>query len=303
MVGLERVGIDTRVLAFTLVLSLGTGALFGMMPAWQLSRQDANESLRDGGRLIAGGRRRLRTALVVAEVALASLLLVGAGLALRSFQAILSVDPGFRARDVMTAYVTLPVARYPERDRQVAAFNAIEDRLRAIPGVRSIGATSMLPMSGRNARSGIVIDGREAGEGPTRAHPRGVTPGYFQTVGISLLKGRAFTPQDDDRSKLVAIVNEEAVRRYWPQVSPLGARVRFTAEEDWREIVGVVRDVRHWGLTSPVEPELYLPLSQRQYPWSGMSFIVTGSADPSHSFRTCDRRSARLIRISSSPRR
>jgi putative ABC transport system permease protein len=280
IVGLERVGIDTRVLTFTLLLSLGTGALFGMMPAWQLSRQDANESLRDGGRSIAGSRRRLRTALVVAEVALASLLLVGAGLALRSFQAILSVDPGIRAQGVMTAYVTLPVARYPERDRQVAAFTAIEDRLRAIPGVRSTGATSMLPMGERNARSGIVIEGRENAEGPTRAHPRGVTPGYFQTIGITLQRGRTFTRQDDDRSKLVAIVNEEAVRRYWPQASPIGARVRFSAEEDWREIVGVVRDVRHWGLTNPVEPELYLPLSQRQYPWSGMSFVVTASGDP-----------------------
>jgi putative ABC transport system permease protein len=280
VVGLERVGIDTRVLAFTLLLSLGTGALFGMMPAWQLSRQDANESLRDGGRSIAGGRRRLRTALVIAEVALASLLLVGAGLALRSFQAILSVDPGIRAQGVMTAYVTLPVARYPERDRQVAAFTAIEDRLRAMPGVRSTGATSMLPMGERNARTGIVIEGRENAQGPTRAHPRGVTPGYFQTIGISLQRGRIFTSQDDDRSKLVAIVNEEAVRRYWPQASPLGARVRFSAEEDWREIVGVVRDVRHWGLTTPVEPEMYLPLSQKQYPWSGMSFVAAGSGDP-----------------------
>jgi putative ABC transport system permease protein len=280
VVGLERVGIDSRVLAFTLLLSLGTGALFGMMPAWQLSRQDANESLRDGGRSIAGGRRRLRTALVLAEVALASLLLVGAGLALRSFQAILSVDPGLHAQGVMTAYVTLPVARYPERDRQVAAFMAIEDRLRAIPGVRSTGATSMLPMGERNARSGIVIEGRENAEGPTRAHPRGVTPGYFQTIGITLLRGRTFTPQDDDRSKLVAVVNEEAVRRYWPQTSPIGARVRFSAEDYWREVVGVVRDVRHWGLTNPVEPEMYLPLSQRQYPWNGMSFVVAGAGDP-----------------------
>jgi putative ABC transport system permease protein len=278
VVGLDRVGIDARVLVFTLLLSLTTGALFGLLPAWQLTRQAVNESLRDGGRSIVGGRHRLRVGLVVAEVALASLLLVGAGLALRSFRMILSTDPGLRADNVMTALVTLPRARYPERDRQVATYLAIEERVAASPGVRSVGATSHLPLSGMNSRSGIVIQGYEpAPDTPTRAHVRAVTPAYFQTMGITVMRGRGFTLRDDARAPLVAIVNEEAVRRYWPGASVIGARVRPTGEENWREVVGIVHDVRHWGLTSPVQPELYMPLPQ--YPWGGLAFVVSGSGD------------------------
>jgi putative ABC transport system permease protein len=178
----------------------------------------------------------------------------------------------------MTALVTLPRARYPEPDRQVATFLAIEERLAAMPGARSVGATSHLPMSGMNARSGIEIQGYEpAPDATTRAHVRGITPGYFRTMGITVLRGRAFTSHDDGRSPLVAVVNEEAARRYWPNGSPIGARVRTVGSEGWREIVGIVRDVRHWGLTSPVEPEMYMPLPQ--YPWSGLVYVVGGSAD------------------------
>jgi predicted permease len=278
VVGMDRVGIDARVLGFTLLLSLATGALFGLLPAWQLTRQAVSESLRDGGRSIAGGHHRLRVGLVIGEVALASLLLVGAGLALRSFRMILSTDSGLRTRGLMTALVTLPRARYPEPDRQVATFLAIEERLAAVPGARSAGATSHLPMSGMNARTGIAIQGREpTADTPTRAHPRAITPGYFHTMGIGLLRGRGFTPLDDARASLVAIVNEEAVRRYWPNASPIGGRVRIVGTEEWRDIVGIVRDVRHWGLTSPVQPELFLPV--RQYPWGGLVFVVAGSGD------------------------
>jgi putative ABC transport system permease protein len=278
VVGLDRVGIDARVLLFTLLLSLGTGALFGLLPAWQLTRQAVNESLRDGGRSIAGGRQRLRAGLVVAEVALASLLLVGAGLAVRSFQMILAIDSGLRAEGVMTALVTLPRARYPEAERQVATFLTIEERLAAMPGARSVGATSQLPMSGMDARFGIEIQGYEPPpDATTRAHLRAVTPGYFRTMSINLVRGRGFTPQDDARAARVAAVNEEAVRRYWPGRSPIGARVRTVGSEEWREIVGIVRDVRHWGLTAPVEPELYVPL--RQYPWSGLVFVVAGAGE------------------------
>ena len=278
VVGLDRVGIDARVLGFTLLLSLATGALFGLLPAWQLTRQAVNDSLRDGGRSIVGGRHRLRVCLVVAEVALASLLLVGAGLALRSFRMILSTDSGLRANGVMTALVTLPRARYPQTDRQVAAFLAIEERLAAMPGARSVGATSHLPMSGMNARTGIAIQGYEpAPDTPTRVHPRVITPGYFETMGIAVLRGRGFTPQDDARAPLVAVVNEEAVRRYWPGASPIGGRVRVIGTEEWREVVGIVRDVRHWGLTSPVQPELYMPVPQ--FPWGGLVFVVAGSGD------------------------
>jgi putative ABC transport system permease protein len=282
VVGLDRLGIDARVIGFAALLTFATGVLFGLLPAWHLARQEVNQGLRDGGRSIAGGRRTLRAGLVVTEVALASLLLVGAGLALRSFRTILAADPGMRSNGVMTALVTLPNARYPELERRVATFDAIEACLAAIPGVRSTGATSLLPMSGMNARRGIAIQGRDAtNDAPTRAHPRGVTPGYFQTLGIRIVRGRGFTPQDDNRAPLVAVINEEAARRFWPGASPIGAKLRLNGEEeDWREIVGVVGDVRHWGLAGPVEPELYMPIRQRQYRWDGMVFIASASRDP-----------------------
>jgi putative ABC transport system permease protein len=275
VVGLDRVRIDPRVLGFTLLLSLATGALFGLLPAWQLARQDVNEPLREGGRSIAGGRRRLRVGLVIAEVALASLLLVGAGLALRSFQTILAADPGIRTSGVLTALVTLPNARYREPERKLAALHAIEQRLAAIPGVLRVGGTTHLPMSGMDSRSGIAIEGYEpAPDTPTRSHWRSVTPGYFDAMGVTIVRGRGFTPRDDARAPLVVVVNEAFGRRYRPSGSPIGGRVRLGGTDDWREIVGIARDVRHWGLSGPVNPEMYMPFEQ--FPMGNVVFTLWG---------------------------
>jgi putative ABC transport system permease protein len=273
VVGLDRVRIDARVLGFTLLLSLAMGALFGLLPAWQLARQDVNESLRDGGRSIAGGRRRLRVALVVAEVALASLLLVGAGLALRSFRTILAGDPGIRPAGVMTALVTLPNTRYREPEAKTAAVLAIEQRLAAVPGVRQVGGTSQLPMAGMDSRSGIAIQGYEpVSDTPTRSHWRAVTPGYFDAIGMTLVRGRGFTRTDDTRAPVVVVVNETFARRYFSNASPIGGRVRLGGTEEWREIVGIVRDVRHWGLSAPVNPEMYMPFDQ--FPLGNVVFTL-----------------------------
>jgi putative ABC transport system permease protein len=279
VVGLDRVRIDARVLAFTLLLSVATGAFFGLLPAWHLARQDANESLRDGGRSIAGGRR-LRVALVVAEVALASLLLFGAGLALRSFRTVISADPGVRTNGILTALVALPRARYQEVERQLITIDAIEKGFAAVPGVRAVGATSHLPMSGADSRSGITIEGYEpAPDTPTRAHWRSVTAGYFDAMGMTVVRGRGFTTRDDARAPAVAIVNEAMARRYWPGRSPIGARVMMNGTDQFREIVGVVRNVRHWGLSGPVNPEWYLPL--QQFPVAGVVFALHSTADAS----------------------
>jgi predicted permease len=279
IVGLERVRVDARILGFTLLLSLATGALFGLLPAWQFARQNVNESLRDGGRSIAGGRRRLRVALVITEVALASLLLVGAGLALRSFRTILAGDPGVRPAGVMTALVTLPSTRYLEPERRAAAVQAIEQRLAAIPGVRHVGGTSHLPMSGMDSRSGIAIQGYEpAPDTPTRSHWRAVTPGYFETIGMTIVRGRALTRTDDARAPLVVVVNETFARRYFPTAAALGGRVRLGGTEEWRDIVGIVRDVRHWGLSAPVNPEMYMPYDQ--FPLGNVVFTLNGSGRP-----------------------
>jgi putative ABC transport system permease protein len=215
-------------------------------------------------------------ALVVTEVALASLLLVGAGLALRSFQTILAGDPGIRPDGVMTALVTLSGPRYREPERRVAAVLALEARLAEIPGVRHVGGTSQLPMSGMDSRSGIAIQGYEpAPDTPTRSHWRSVTPGYFAAMGTTLLRGRTFTRADDARAPFVVVVNEAFGRRYFPNGSPVGGRVRLGGTEEWREIVGVIRDVRHWGLSAPVNPEMYMPFDQ--FPLGQIVFALAGS--------------------------
>jgi putative ABC transport system permease protein len=278
--GLHAVALDVRVIAFAFALTLLTGVLFGVLPAWQLARQDASDGLRDGGRSVTGGRRRLRVGLVITEVALASLLLVGAGLALRSFRTLLSTEPGFKTADRLTAHVALPRVRYGDVERQQAAFAAIEERLAAMPGVAAVGGINHLPLSGTDSRGGIAIEGYEpAPDTPTRAHLRVVTPGYLGAMEIALVRGRGFAPQDDARAPLVAIVNEAAARRYWRDRSPIGTRVRVGGTEDWREVVGVVRDVRHWGLSRAPNPELYLPLRQvRPYPWGSLFLVVAGAS-------------------------
>lgn len=280
VVGVGRVGLDTRVLAFTLLLSLVTSVLFGLLPAWHLASQDANASLKDGARTAGGVRRRLRVALVVTEIALASLLLVGAGLTLRSFRSLLGADTGASAEQVLTALVVLPPARYQGDERIVNAFDDIERRFAGIAGVRSVGATSHLPLTGQDSRTGVAIEGREPTPGtPTRAHLRAVTVDYFKTMGISLVKGRPFTNGDHSESSFVAIVNETMAARYWSGTEPVGKRFRTLGAPAWREVVGVARDVRHWGLERPVNPEFYLP--QRQLVWRSLNFVLATQSEPS----------------------
>jgi predicted permease len=279
VLGVDRVGLDPRVLAFTLFLSIATGLLFGLLPAWHLASQDVNETLKDGGRAL-GVRRRLRLALVVSEIALASLLLVGAGLTLRSFQTLLRAEPGFRQQDLLTAFITLPAGRYRDDGKRVATYDEIERRLASLPGVRSVGATSHLPLSGKDSRSGVGIEHREpTPDTPTRAHPRAVTIDYFKTMGIRLVSGRNFAVTDHSESPFVVVINETMARRYWPGVSPVGRRVRLGGNaRNWREVVGVVSDVKHWGFDRPVNPEMYLP--QKQMVWDGLTFVLATDRDP-----------------------
>ena len=278
VLGIKNIGLDLRVLAFTFGLSLITGLLFGTLPAWTLAGQDANEVLKGGGRM-GGVKRRMRVALVVSEIALASLLLVGAGLTWRSFHTLLNAEPGVNTDHVLTAFVTLPAARYRGDEEILSTFGQIEQRFAAIPGVRAVGATSMLPLSGMDGRRGVGIEGRQSDpDAPTRAHPRSVTPGYFAAIGVQLIAGRQFTAADTANAPLVVIVNDTMARRYWPGESPLGKRVTFSGTPEWREVIGVVRDVRHWGLDVPVNPELYLP--EAQFPFTFMTFTLATTVDP-----------------------
>jgi putative ABC transport system permease protein len=279
ILGLERVALDGRVLAFSFVLSLLTGVLFGLLPAWHLASQNVNDALRDGGRSPAGVRRRLRMALVVSEIALASLLLVAAGLTVRSFGALLNTQPGFSADGVITAMISLPGARYRDPERLVSTFDGLEQRFRSIAGVRAVGGTSHLPLSGQDSRRGIMVEGYvPPPNSPTRAHPRMVTPGYFGAMGLQLVGGRTFTVDDRPDAPGVAIVNETMARRYWPDASPIGKRVAFVGTGGWREVVGIVRDVRHWGVDQPVNPEMYVPFTQ--LPPGRITFALATDGDP-----------------------
>ena len=279
LVGLPHMGLDLRVMAFAAALSIATGMIFGFLPAWQLAGQDVNVSLKDGGRSPTGVRRRLRVALVISEIALASLLLVAAGLTLRSFKSVLDLEPGFTRQGVLTGSVALPASRYPDNPTRLAAFARLEQELRSLPGVSAVGATSHLPLGGRDSRRGVGIEGRApTPDAPTRAHPRSITPGYFQAMGITLREGRAFTDADASAAPLVAIVNDTMARRYWPGTSPVGKRIRIAGVEEWITVVGVIADVKHWGLESNVNPEMYFP--EPQYVSFLLTFVLRSERDP-----------------------
>ena len=278
VLGAERIQLDATVLAFTFGLSVVTGLVFGILPAWQLAKQDVNEWLKDGGRSPAGVRKGLRQALVISEIALASLLLVGAGLTLRSFQTVLATETGFRHEGLLTAFVTLPPAKYVTNAQRVAAYDEIERRMASLPGVRSVGATSHLPLSGMDSRNGIVIEGRDpTPDTPTRAHIRAVTVDYFRTMGMRLIEGRNIAAGDHGETPFVAVINETMARRYWPGQSAIGKRFHMTGRQTWREVIGIVSDVKHWGFDRPVNPEMYLP--QKQMVWSGLTYVLATDVD------------------------
>ncbi len=244
-------------------------------------REDPNDPLKEGGRSPVSLRRRLRFGLIVAEVALTSLMLVGAGLTLRSFQQVLSQDPGIDTAGRLTFSVSLPRLRYPDGAASTRFFTELDSRLAGETLVRKVGATNNLPLTASDGRRGVVIEDREVGpdDGPTRAHPRSVTSNYLQAIGARIKEGRGLLPSDVEASAKVAVVNETMARRYWPNQSAIGGRVRFTDQENnWREVVGVVQDVKHWGLDAVVNPEMYLPAAQ--HPSGLMSFVIATDADP-----------------------
>jgi putative ABC transport system permease protein len=276
----QTVIFSVPVLSFTLVMCVATSLLAGVLPAWHLVRDDPAEPLKEGGRSPVSMRRALRFGLIVAEVALTSLLLVGAGLTLRSFQTVLSQPAGIETDNRLTFRIGLPGARYADRPASVRFFSNLEARLAAEPLVRSAGATMLPPLTGMDGRRGVVIENRDArpDDGPTRAHPRVVTSNYLQAVGATIREGRGFLPTELEASTPVAVVNETMAKRYWPGTSALGKRVRFTDQEIWREVVGVVGDIKHWGLDAPVNPELYMPFTQ--FSAFAMTWVLHTNGDP-----------------------
>ena len=267
------------VLFFTIGACVIAGLLAGVLPAWHLVREDPAEPLKEGGRSPVSLKRRLRFGLIIVEVALTSLLLVGAGLTLRSFQTVLSQPAGIETDQRLTFRIGLPGARY-NRAAADRFFTELESRLAAEPTIRVAGGTILPPLAGFDGRRGVVIENREVTpeDGPTRAHPRGVTANYLQAVGATIREGRGFLASDTDTSLQVAVINETMARRYWPGKSALGGRVRFSDQDIWREVVGIVGDIKHWGLDAPVNPELYVPFTQFSA-WA-MTWVLQTNGDP-----------------------
>jgi putative ABC transport system permease protein len=266
--GWRQIGVDLRVLSFTFALSLFTGVIFGLAPALQASRPDLNVSLKDKSSIGLGGsrKRRLRSALVITEVALSFVLLIGAGLMMKSFIRLIGTDPGFNPANVLTMELTLPYAKYGEASQRENFYRQLLERIESLPGVESAGAVNHLPLGGSNTSSSFLVEGfPEPPPGQdVDGRLRVCSPHYFQALGMTLLEGRAFTDQDRTGSQPVVIVNKTLAQRYWPNGSAIGKRIRFTGDQarnPWMQIVGVVRDVKH-ELNLEVVPEYYLPHAQ-----------------------------------------
>jgi putative ABC transport system permease protein len=280
--GWKNMGINLPVLAFTLAISLLSGLLFGLAPAWHVSKPELNDALKEGGRQTTGGSHRLRSLLVVSEVALSLVLLIGAGLMVRSFLAILKTSPGFNPEGVLTMNLNLPFAKYKEEPQRAAFYSDLVQRVKALPGVQSAAVINYLPLGGSNSSDAFLVEGRpEPAPGQENiGRYRVCTPDYFQTMGISILKGRGFTEQDRSGSTPVIIVNETLAHRYWPDGDALGKRVRFEGpleKAPWMEVIGIVQDVKH-ELNLPVTSDFYLPHAQDS--WNAMVLVARTSADP-----------------------
>jgi len=281
-----EIGMDARAFAFTVGISVVCGLLFGVAPAWQACRVDIHSTLKQevrGGTV--AGRRRALSFFAAAEIALALVLLVGAGLLLATFRNLRHVDPGFDPAHVLTAAAYLPDWKYTTPEQQRAFFRRVTSDLRNISGVTAAAAVNVLPLSGNNASGAMTLEGFPPPPPNQResADRRMITPDYFSAMGIRLVAGRTFTDRDDERSPGVVIVSRSLAEHYWPGASPIGKRLklaRYTATAPWLTIVGVVADVRHGTLAAASRQVAYFPHAQR--PSGGMELVIrTAATDPS----------------------
>lgn len=264
-------------LAFTALASLFAAIVFGLTPALQGARFALNEKLREGGQSSASGRHGTQRILVVAENALAAVLLVGAGLLLKSFLRLTAVDEGFDPTHVVTLKLSLPPARYPDPARRAQVVTHIVDGISALPGVRSASVVTRLPLGGGDSHRGIEIEGR-----PSRPNEdlsilySVVTPGYFRTLGIPLLQGRDFSLRDEANASRVIIINNAMARAFWPGIDPVGKRISLDGK--FLEVAGVVGDTKQGDLAEPPEAMFYAPYAQD--PWPQLTVALRATGDP-----------------------
>jgi putative ABC transport system permease protein len=282
-----KITIDHRVLAFTLLVSLLTGIFFGLFPALPVSRPDLNEHLKEGERFSAARfeRHRVRNFLVVCEVALAFVLLTGAGLLLRSFYRLLAVNPGFNPQNVVTIQLDTSDPKYDSNPAQFFAFNRqLLEHVQALPGVQHVGMVRPLPLGGGHSEMPFYLEGHPLpaqGQFPVTGW-RGLSPGYFEAMGVPLLKGRFFAVSDNPNTPMVSVINESMARRYWPNEDPIGKRFRLGTSEmglPWFIVVGVVGDTRPDGLAAGAPAEFYVSCLQLGS-WADMSLVVKATSQP-----------------------
>ncbi len=280
-----QVGLDWRVLGFTLGVSILTGIIFGLVPAIHSSKTQLTETLKEGGRGSGEGarRNRIRGVLVVGELAIAVILLVGAGLLIQSLWRLRQVSPGFNSQNLLTLVVGVPQVKYPT-EKQAQFYRDLVKRIESLPGVNSASATIPLPLSGELFSISFETEGRPMAKGDLpSADFFSVGPGYFKTMGIPQIKGRDFTERDDAKAPAVIVVNETFARKFFPGEDPIGKRIKpgISTDENkpvMREIVGVVADVRNRDLSSELRPGYFVPAAQ--IPFNQMTMVVKTSTDP-----------------------
>jgi len=282
---LAETQIDLVALMFTVAVAVGTGILFGLIPAFQSASADSQEVLKEGNQTSTAGRGRLRLrrVLVAAEVALSLLLLVGAGLLIKSFMRLQRVDGGFDPSGVLTMRIAIPAVRYSDPEQARNFFREVLRRTAAVPGVTSVGASNGVPLSGSGGSGTTTIDNPAFADdrGTPEADQRIVTPGYFEAMGMRLVSGRVFGDGDTEASQPVAIIDETMARTFWPNEDAIGKRIKRGGRQStqpWLTIVGVVRHVRYRTLEEPSRVQLYMPHSQT--PVTGMSLAVKTTLQP-----------------------
>ena len=287
---IEEASLNGRVLAFTAALTILTGLLFGFMPALRAYAMGMAAGLREGARGSVG-HRRLNAALVAVQFALSLILLIGAGLLLKSFQRLGSVDLGFNPEQTLTMVATLPAAKYQTDDQALQFYDRALDELRSAPGIKSAGLTTNLPFGEGGNVDGFLIEGQAPPSGgnvsesaQTQSEIQGVSPGTFQALGIPLLQGRDFQNSDTSKSTLVAIIDEPLARRFWPAGDAIGKRIETTGDREWMTIVGIVGGIKHVSLAEVKAPHIYMPLAQ--VPASRASFVARTDGPPAASLPT-----------------
>ncbi|HKY27853.1 MAG TPA: ABC transporter permease, partial [Pyrinomonadaceae bacterium] len=280
--GWDQFGINLPVLGFNLGVSILSGLLFGLAPAWQASKADLNQSLKEAGRYTTFVSHRLRRALVISEVALSLMLLVCAGLLMRSFLALVKTDAGFDANNVLTMSLVLPNAKYKDEQQVSAFFSELVQRVESVPGVDSAAVINYLPLGSANSSDAFLVEGTP--EPPPGEEFLGryrvCSPKCFETLGIRLISGRTFTEEDRPGRTPVIIVNQTLANRFWPSGDAIGKRMRFSGpleKNPWIEVVGIVQDVKH-DLTVSITPDFYLPHAQDS--WNGMRLVAKTNVEP-----------------------